>query len=243
MKRLLDILLSFFGIIISSPIVIFFIILVFLDDGSNPFYVAKRIGMRGKEFNLIKIRTMIINADLTGVDSTSLNDKRITRVGSFIRKYKIDELTQFFNIFIGQMSFVGPRPNVRRDIDLYTNIELVLLSVKPGLTDFSSIIFSDESKILDNKKDPDISYNQLIRPWKSKLGLFYIKKRNLLLDIRLIFITLISVFSREISLKMVSDLLYLKSAPNELIEIALRKKPLIPTPPPGSDTIIKSRKL
>ena len=95
---------------------------------------------------------------------------------------------------MGQMSFVGPRPNVKRDTDLYTNLEIGLLSVKPGLTDFSSIIFSDESKILANSKDPDISYNQLIRPWKSRLGLFYIKKANLFLDLQLIIVNLYKYF-------------------------------------------------
>ena len=241
MKRLLDLFLSIIGLIIISPIVFFFTILVFCQDKSNPFYIAKRVGLGGKEFNLIKIRTMIVNADSSKVDSTSVNDPRITKIGFYLRKYKIDELTQLINILIGEMSFVGPRPNVKRDTKLYTNIELDLLSVKPGLTDFSSIIFSDESEILSNCKDPDISYNQLIRPWKSRLGLFYIKKKSLILDLKLIFITLISIFSRKRSLNMNASLLKGNSAPNELIQIALRKTPLYPTPPPGSDTIVESR--
>lgn len=243
MKRLFDFFLSLTGILLSAPIVIFFILLVFLEDGSNPFYIAKRIGLKGKEFNIIKIRTMLINADSNCVDSTAEDDIRITKIGSFLRKYKIDELTQFINIFLGDMSFVGPRPNVRRDTDLYTKIELGLLEIKPGLTDFSSVVFSDESKILANTKDPDISYNQLIRPWKSRLGLFYIKKRSLSLDLKLIFITFINTFSRRKSLKMVSHLLKINSAPEDLIRISLRKNPLFPTPPPGSDKIIKSRGL
>ena len=213
MKRLIDILFSIIGIILSFPLVIFFLTLVFFEDKSNPLYIAKRIGIKGREFNLIKIRTMLIGAELTKVDSTSENDERITKMGYFIRKYKIDELTQFINIFMGQMSFVGPRPNVKRDTDLYTNLEIGLLSVKPGLTDFSSIIFSDESKILANSKDPDISYNQLIRPWKSRLGLFYIKKANLFLDLQLIFATFISIFNRKKSLEIISKLLEKYNAP------------------------------
>ena len=243
MKRLFDVFLSIIGILLSFPVVIFFITLVFLEDRSNPLYIAKRIGIKGREFNLIKIRTMIIGAELTKVDSTVENDIRITKIGSYIRKYKIDELTQFFNILVGQMSFVGPRPNVKRDTDLYTNLELSLLSVKPGLTDFSSIIFSDESKILANSINPDISYNQLIRPWKSKLGLFYIKKANLFLDLQLIFATFISIISRKKSLEIVSQLLKKHNASTDLVELSLRKKPLYPSPPPGSDKIVQSRNI
>lgn len=243
MKRLIDILFSIIGIILSFPLVIFFLTLVFFEDKSNPLYIAKRIGIKGREFNLIKIRTMLIGAELTKVDSTSENDERITKMGYFIRKYKIDELTQFINIFMGQMSFVGPRPNVKRDTDLYTNLEIGLLSVKPGLTDFSSIIFSDESKILANSKDPDISYNQLIRPWKSRLGLFYIKKANLFLDLQLIFATFISIFNRKKSLEIISKLLEKYNAPKDLIQLSLRNKPLYPAPPPGSDKIIQSRNI
>ena len=243
MKRLIDILFSIIGIILSFPLVIFFLTLVFFEDKSNPLYIAKRIGIKGREFNLIKIRTMLIGAELTKVDSTSENDERITRMGYFIRKYKIDEVTQFINIFMGQMSFVGPRPNVKRDTDLYTNLEIGLLSVKPGLTDFSSIIFSDESKILANSKNPDISYNQLIRPWKSRLGLFYIKKANLLLDLELIIATFISIFNRKKSLEIISKLLEKYNAPKDLIQLSLRNKPLYPLPPPGSDKIVQSRNI
>ncbi len=243
MKRIFDIFLSIIGIVITSPLVLFFIVIVFIEDFSSPFYIAKRIGIKGKEFNIIKIRSMFVNADLNGVDSTAENDRRITKIGSYIRRYKIDELTQLLNILLGHMSFVGPRPNVKRDTDLYTKKELELLKVKPGLTDFSSIIFSDESNILAKTVDPDISYNQLIRPWKSKLGLFYIRKSNFFLDIKIIYITFISIFSRRKSLKMVSHLLKINLAPKELIEISLRKKPLSPAPPPGSDRIIESRNI
>ena len=121
---------------------------------------------------MIKLRSMIVNAEKSKVDSTSSNDPRITKIGKIIRKLKLDELSQLFNVFIGEMSLVGPRPNVKRETDLYTKVEKNLLSVKPGITDFASIIFSDESEILKNVDDPDISYNQLIRPWKSRLGLF-----------------------------------------------------------------------
>ena len=128
---------------------------------------------------MIKLRSMIVNAEKSKVDSTSSNDPRITKIGKIIRKLKLDELSQLFNVFIGEMSLVGPRPNVKRETDLYTEVEKNLLRVKPGITDFASIIFSDESEILKNVDDPNISYNQLIRPWKSRLGLFYIKKQSI----------------------------------------------------------------
>ena len=114
---------------------------------------------------------MIVKADKSKVDSTSANDPRITKVGAIIRKLKLDELTQLFNVFKGEMSFVGPRPNVERETNLYSNKEKELLKVKPGITDFSSIVFSDESEILKDHQNPDIAYNQLIRPRKNYLAL------------------------------------------------------------------------
>ena len=198
-KRLTDILLSISLLIFISPILFIFSFLIWLDDKSNPIYVAKRIGKDGKEFNFYKLRSMIINADASGVDSTSVSDIRITSIGKLIRKFKIDELPQLWHVVIGNMSLVGPRPNVWNDVKIYTEEEKKLLSVKPGITDFSSIIFSDEGEILSKFEDPDLKYNQLIRPWKSRLGLFYIKKRSFILDTLLISVTLIAIFKKEIA--------------------------------------------
>ena len=243
MKRLFDILFSIFGLIITFPFLFIILIIVWHKDKSNPFYISKRVGKNGKEFKLIKIRTMIKNADKSNVDSTSISDKRITKIGSKIRKYKIDELPQLLNIFLGEMSFVGPRPNVRRETNLYTNLESKLLKIKPGITDFSSIVFSDEANILENSIDPDLSYNQLIRSGKSKLGLFYVDHNNIFIDIFLITITLISLLSRKISLKMIVFLLSKLKASKELILLASRKEKLFPAPPPGSNTIVKTRNI
>ena len=243
MKRFFDIFFSIFGILIISPFLFIILFMVWKKDKSNPLYIAKRVGKNGKEFNLIKIRTMIINADKNNVDSTSVNDKRITKIGSRIRKYKIDELPQLFNIFLGHMSFVGPRPNVRRETNLYTDVESKLLKIKPGITDFASIIFSDEGSILVDSLDPDLTYNQLIRPGKSKLGLFYLKNNNILIDVFIIFSTLINPISRKLSLKMIVFLLFKLKAPKELLLLASRKKPLTPLPPPGSNTIVSSRNI
>jgi lipopolysaccharide/colanic/teichoic acid biosynthesis glycosyltransferase len=241
MKRILDFTLSFLGLIISSPVLIPVIILVWIQDWHSPFYVAQRVGKRERLFRMIKLRSMIVNAHKTGVDSTSSNDNRITSVGRFIRKYKLDELSQLWNVFRGDMSLVGPRPNVKRETDLYTSIEKKLLTVKPGITDFSSIIFSDEGDILKDQIDPDIAYNQLIRPWKSRLGLFYIEKRSLLVDFRLIWLTVVAILSRDIALKKISRLLYKLNADKELVAVSLREAKLTPTPPPGARSIVTNR--
>jgi len=174
MKRLVDFIISFFALIIFSPLLLVVIFFVWINDFGNPFYIASRVGKDEKIFKMYKLRSMIVNADKSGVDSTSSNDMRITRIGKFIRKFKMDELSQLINVLLGDMSLVGPRPNVKRETDLYTKVEKKLLSVRPGITDVSSIVFSDEGDILANSKDPDIDYNQLIRPGKGYLGLFYI---------------------------------------------------------------------
>ena len=216
--------------------------LVWINDFGNPFYTAMRVGKDEKIFKMFKLRSMIVNADKTGVDSTSNNDMRITRMGKFIRKFKMDELSQLINVLLGDMSLVGPRPNVQRETDLYTKSEKKLLLVRPGITDISSIVFSDEGEILSNSKDPDIDYNQLIRPGKGYLGIFYIENQSFFLDIKLIFITLISIFNRNLALKNISKVLKKYNASEFLIKIAERKEKLIPSPPPGLINIVKDRR-
>jgi lipopolysaccharide/colanic/teichoic acid biosynthesis glycosyltransferase len=184
---------------------------------------------------------MGVNADKTGVDSTGANDRRITRVGYFIRRYKLDELTQLWNVLRGDMSLVGPRPNVQRETDLYTPVERRLLTVKPGITDFSSIVFSDEGDILKDEPDPDIAYNQLIRPGKSMLGLFYIESRTLLLDIQLCWLTVVAILSRQTALSGIQVLLQRLGADPSLLELAARQMPLTPRPPPGGTKVVTSR--
>jgi lipopolysaccharide/colanic/teichoic acid biosynthesis glycosyltransferase len=167
---------------------------------------------------------MVINADKKGIDPTASNDERITRIGHFIRSYKLDELSQLWNVIKGDMSLVGPRPNVKRETDIYTFKEKELLRVKPGITDFASIVFADEGEILAGVLNPDISYNQLIRPGKSELGLFYILNQSFLLDLSILFLTVISIFSRGSSLIVLTSILKKLDAKIELIELARRKK-------------------
>ena len=243
MKRLFDLVFSLIGIVLTSPFLFIILVMVWNKDKSNPLYIANRVGVNGKEFKMFKVRTMVINADSNLVDSTSINDPRITQIGSFIRKYKIDELPQLINIFLGNMSFVGPRPSVKRDTDLYTKMERNIFKIKPGITDFASIVFSDESIILEGSSDPDLRYHQLIRPRKNKLALFYLMKNNLFMDVLLILITLFSLISRKKSLKMLCTLLKINGASKEIVDIASRKFPLVPESPPGSNKITKSRRI
>jgi lipopolysaccharide/colanic/teichoic acid biosynthesis glycosyltransferase len=241
MKRLFDIVGSSFGLIVASPVLCPVMFLVWKQDKHSPFYVAPRVGKNGKPFKMVKLRSMVINADKSGVDSTGANDQRITRVGHFIRRYKLDELTQLWNVLIGDMSLVGPRPNVKREIDLYTEVERGLLTVKPGITDFASIVFSDEGEILKDANDPDIAYNQLIRPGKGYLGLFYIDQSSLWLDIQLCFYTVIAILSKEKALKGVCSILKSMGAKDNLVLMAKRSEPLQPMPPPGGVKIVTSR--
>lgn len=241
MKRIFDFLSSFLGLLFLSPLLIIFVFLIWRQDFKSPFYIAKRVGLNGKEFRMIKLRSMVVNADKSGVDSTSANDTRITKIGHIIRRFKLDELMQLYNVLIGNMSLVGPRPNVRRETDLYTNIEKKLLDVKPGITDISSIVFSDEGEILADKIDPDISYHQLIRPGKSKLGLFYVANRSLMFDLYLILLTILAVFSKRKALNLLVIKIQNLNASKELISITSRSEKLSPSPPPGALNIVTNR--
>ena len=241
MKRLFDIFISLLGLVILSPVLLTFMYLVYRQDKHSPFYVASRVGKNGVMFKMLKLRSMFVNADKSGVDSTSADDIRITPIGHKIRRYKLDEFTQLWNVLIGDMSLVGPRPNVLSDTNLYTDIEKGLLTVRPGITDFSSIVFSDEGDILEGMKDPDLAYNQLIRPWKSRLGLSYIKNQSLFLDFQLILYTVIAIISKQRALAWVAVKLNNLNVDAGTVKISKREVSLYPFPPPGSDEIVSSR--
>lgn len=240
-KRAFDIIASFCGLLVFSPVILVFMYLVWRQDGHSPFYMGERTGKDDTVFKMVKLRSMVKNADKTGVDSTGANDMRITRVGQMIRKYKLDEITQLWNVLTGDMSLVGPRPNVKRETDLYTDYEKKLLSVKPGVTDFASIVFSDEGDILKDKEDPDIAYNQLIRPYKSRLGVLYVENRSLLLDLKLVLLTALSIVGRDRALEMLQGVLADVDAEPDLRRVAARREPLQPAPPPGSSEIVTAR--
>tara|TARA_A100001011_G_scaffold224751_1_gene232704 strand:- start:5243 stop:5944 length:702 start_codon:yes stop_codon:yes gene_type:complete len=232
MKRFIDLFLSFFGLLIFSPILIFFIFLIWMQDFKNPIYSAPRIGKNSKKFFMYKLRSMNVNASHSGVESTSSNDKRITKIGRIIRKFKIDEISQLINVFLGSMSLVGPRPNTSKGVESYTKLEQELLKVKPGITDFASIVFSDEGEILKDSKDPDLDYDKLIRPRKSILGIFYLNNSNLIIDFCLCIITLTSIFSKKRALEQLKRILKILNADEEIIKIASRGEKLMPMNPP-----------
>ena len=232
-KRLFDI---FFGITILffiSPLIIIFCLIIYFYDRSNPLYISTRVGRNGKKFKIFKIRTMVKNADKIGGTSTKKSDKRLLPVGKIIRKLKLDEFTQIINVINGTMSFVGPRPNTPIDVSMYSLKEEELLFIRPGITDFSSIVFADEGDILDSFENPDLAYNQLIRPWKSKLGLFYIKKSSLTLDLKLMFLTILNTINRDKALFILSKIIKNNGGSSELINVVRRKNDLLPTAPPG----------
>ena len=231
-KRIFDITLSLVLLVFLSPIIFFLSILIFIQDFNTPFYISNRIGKNKKKFRLYKFRSMIVNADKSGVNSTSDNDKRITKLGNFLRKYKIDEIMQLLNVVKNEMSFVGPRPNVEADVKLYSLEEEKLLSIKPGITDFSSIVFSDEGEILSSSQNPDYDYNRLIRPWKSKLGLIYIEI-NFFLDLTILFLTFLNLFNRIKTLSIINSILNRIDTDTELHNIVLRKNDLKPSVAPG----------
>ncbi len=240
-KRAFDLLGATAGLLLASPVLVPTTLAVWLQDFNSPFYIAPRVGRNGRAFKMLKLRSMVINADKSGVDSTGAQDRRITPVGHFIRRYKLDELTQLWNVLAGDMSLVGPRPNVKRETDLYTLMEQRLLSIRPGITDFASIVFSDEGEILADKLDPDISYNQLIRPGKSELGLFYVAHRSVLLDLKLIVLTAVAILSRPTALQAVANTLRDLGADDRLVRLALRREPLMPALPPGASELVTSR--
>jgi lipopolysaccharide/colanic/teichoic acid biosynthesis glycosyltransferase len=236
-KRLLDLIFSFIGLILLLPILLVLMALTFFQDYHAPLFIANRVGKNEVLFKMVKLRSMSINSEKTGVNSTALNDPRVTPFGVFIRKYKFDELFQLWNVLIGDMSFVGPRPNVPSGVKLYTKLEKKLLTVRPGITDFSSIIFSDEADILKDSLNPDDSYNQLIRPWKSRLGLIYVENHSVFLDLKLIFYTIISIFSKKTALNFVISDLKLIGIDKEVLSIAKREKELYPLHPPNESNI------
>tara|TARA_R110002126_G_scaffold41477_3_gene120552 strand:- start:125 stop:871 length:747 start_codon:yes stop_codon:yes gene_type:complete len=240
-KRLFDTIVGITILILISPILLLFCFLIYLQDFHNPFYIADRVGLNGRKFRMYKLRSMIKNADKSGVDSTASDDQRITSVGAMVRRYKLDELAQLINVVKGDMSLVGPRPNVQRETDLYTEDERRLLSIRPGITDFASISFSDEGDILSGSDDPDIDYNQLIRPGKGYLGLFYLDNIGIRVDLEILIATAWAIIDKPVALRHVEKTMTRLNAPKQILDIATRREPLTPTPPPGASNIVIDR--
>ena len=187
-KLIFDFFCALLGLIFLSPLLLFIIFWIKFDSNGPVFFLQKRVGLNGKIFSIIKFRTMVTDAESKGLKITVGNDPRITNCGKFLRKYKLDELAQLFNVLNGTMSFVGPRPEVPDYIALYPkDMRDTILSVKPGVTDYASIKFRAESDMLSNADDPNKTYIEKILPIKQNYCLKYVNERNIILDIKIIF--------------------------------------------------------
>ena len=192
-KRLFDLLVSSCGLIVISPLLAVLAVWIKVDSTGPVFYRGIRAGRFGKPFRIYKLRTMVRDAEHLGGAETPADDPRITSAGSLLRAYKLDELPQLINVWKGEMSIVGPRPEVMEEVTFYTDEERNLLLVRPGITDWASIRFRDEDEILRGSADPHRDYHDLIRPEKVRLGLLYVRRHSFFRDIRIVFQTLLVV--------------------------------------------------
>lgn len=221
-KRLFDVIAATTALLLLSPLLILLAVLVALDGGA-PIYGGARVGRSNRDFRMFKFRTMTVGADRTGGTSTAKSDRRVTRLGRVLRRWKLDELPQLANVLVGQMSLVGPRPNTRAGgVDRYGPDEMGLLTIAPGITDLASIVFADEADILNGAADADAAYDTLIRPWKSRLGLLYIQRATWSSDVRIIVLTLVAIVVRPVALRGVARLLEDWNAEPDLKSVCLR---------------------
>jgi lipopolysaccharide/colanic/teichoic acid biosynthesis glycosyltransferase len=195
-KRLFDIIFSVAGLIILSPVFLLTALMIKLDDRGPLFYAGIRTGRGGRFFRMLKFRSMVQNADKIGGPSTADDDPRLLKVGKVLRKYKLDELPQLINVLKGEMSFVGPRPEVPFYTDMFNAQEKLILTVRPGITDWASLWNSDEGAILSGSPDPEKAYLEKIRPQKISLQLKYVKEHNFLIDLKIICQTILKIFKR-----------------------------------------------
>lgn len=195
MKRIIDIFASAFMLILLFPFGLVIALLIACDSRGGVFYRQSRVGRYNRDFTLYKFRTMRTDADRLGLLTVGARDPRVTRVGYYLRKYKIDELPQLLNILSGDMSFVGPRPEVRKYVDLYNNEQKKVLSVRPGLTDYASIAYINENEILEKANDKEQTYINEIMPEKIKLNMKFIQNPSLYQYFKIIFLTIKSIFA------------------------------------------------
>ena len=194
MKRIFDFVCSLIGLLLIWPLLLVLAIWIKLDSSGPIFYRGVRAGKFGKPFRIFKLRSMVVNADRIGGAETPADDARITRVGDFLRHYKLDELPQLINVLIGDMSLVGPRPEVMDEVLRYNEEQQQLLHVRPGITDWASIKFRHEGEILRSSVDPKRTYHEKIQPEKIRLGLQYVHNRSLLNDLKILCRTFIVLF-------------------------------------------------
>ncbi len=193
LKRVMDIVISGAALCVLWPVLLLIALAIVIDDPGPVFYRQVRVGRGGKEFRIFKFRTMVVDADKKGLQITVGRDSRITRMGALLRKTKLDELAQLLNVFLGQMSFVGPRPEVPRYVAMYTPYQRQVLLVRPGITDYASIAYRNENDLLAGAEDPERMYVEEIMPAKLELNMKYLRRVSPLEDIRLILATIAAV--------------------------------------------------
>ena len=193
LKRAMDIAISGCALAVIWPVLLLFALAIKIDDPGPVFYRQVRVGKDGKEFRIFKFRTMVVDADKKGLAITVGRDNRITRMGRILRKTKLDELAQLINVFIGEMSFVGPRPEVPKYVNMYTPYQRQVLLVRPGITDYASIAYRNENDMLEGAQDPERMYIDVIMPDKIELNMKYLREISPAADIRLILSTIIAV--------------------------------------------------
>ena len=193
MIRFFDFILSLVGLVVLAPIFIILAIWIQIDSKGPVFYKQVRVGQNGIYFGLFKFRSMVVDADKNGLITVGGRDPRITRSGYFIRKYKLDELPQLINVLLGDMSLVGPRPEVRKYVEFYTDEQQKVLSVKPGITDYASIEYMDENEILGKSSDPEKTYIEEIMSEKIKYNMKYIQNKSLVEYFKIIFLTILKI--------------------------------------------------
>ena len=193
LKRAMDIVISGGALIVLWPVLFIVALAIKIDDPGPVFYRQVRVGRGGKEFRIFKVRTMVVDADKKGLAITVGKDNRITRMGAFLRKTKLDELAQLLNVFFGDMSFVGPRPEVPKYVNMYTPYQRQVLLVRPGITDYASIAYRNENDMLAGAEDPEKMYIDVIMPDKIELNMKYLREISPLADLRLIFGTIWAV--------------------------------------------------
>lgn len=193
MKRLFDFVASVAGLVVLSPVLVLFSILVKAGSTGPVLYRGLRIGKGGRPFRLLKFRTMVVNAEKIGGPTTAGDDPRVTGIGRFLRRFKLDELPQLINVLKGDMSLVGPRPEVESEVREYSAEQRRVLDIRPGITDFASLWNSDEGAVLAGAADAHAAYKQYIQPTKLKLQLKYLEERSFWLDVKLIFYTLLKI--------------------------------------------------
>lgn len=189
MKRLFDITASGLGLLVLSPLFLILAVWIKLDSPGPVFYRQVRVGRGNKDFRLFKFRSMHVGSDKKGLITVGGHDPRVTRSGYYIRKYKLDELPQLINVFIGDMSLVGPRPEVRKYVDLYTPEQLHVLDVRPGITDMASIRYRNENELLEQAAEPEQYYRDVVMQDKLRINLEYVADHSFIKDLKIIFMT------------------------------------------------------